>query len=81
MLWSCTLPGDSQKQQFNSMNWPYIGPCVKDQDMKVRVVTKSICVEESTRMCAWVAQMMHDMEPCFSLSQSLLETLGIEQTL
>jgi hypothetical protein len=26
---------DSQKQQFNAMNWPYIGPCVKDQDMKV----------------------------------------------
>jgi hypothetical protein len=60
--------------------------------MKVRAVTESICVEESTRMYAWVAQMMHDMEPCFSLShiclilgdqgitQPLLETLGIEQT-
>jgi hypothetical protein len=56
--------------------------------MKVRVVAKSICVEESTRMYAWVVQMMHEMEPCFFLShiclifgdqgttQSLLETLG-----
>jgi hypothetical protein len=60
---------DSQKQQFNAMNWPYIGPCVKDQDMKVWVVTKSICVEESTRMYAWVIQMMHVMEPWFPLSQ------------
>jgi hypothetical protein len=39
---------DSQKRQFNTMNWPYIGPCVKDQNMKVRIVTESICVEEST---------------------------------
>jgi hypothetical protein len=74
------------------MNWPYIGPCVKDQDMKVCVVTESIRVDESMRMYAWVVQMMHAMEPCFSLSQiclifgdqgitqSLLETLGMKQS-
>jgi hypothetical protein len=83
---------DSQKRQFNTMNWPYIGPCMKDHNMKVCVVTESICVEESTRMYAWVIQMMHEMEPCFPLSQiclifgdqgitqSLLETLQIDQT-
>jgi hypothetical protein len=83
---------DSQKRQFNSMNWPYIGPCVKDQDMKVRVVCESICVEESTRMYAWVVRMLNEMEPRFSLhnirlifgdqgiTQTLLETLGIDQS-
>jgi hypothetical protein len=83
---------DSQKRQFNSMNWPYIGPCVKDQDMKVRTVCEMICVEESTRMYAWVVQMLHDMEPRFLLShirlifgdqgitQALLETLGVVPT-
>jgi hypothetical protein len=34
------------------MNWPYIGPCVKDQDMKVQFVCENICVEESTQMYA-----------------------------
>ncbi len=74
------------------MNWPYIGPCVKDQDMKVRTVCEMICVEESTRMYAWVVQMLHDMEPRFLLShirlifgdqgitQALLETLGVVPT-
>ena len=83
---------DSQKRQFNSMNWPYIGPCIKDQEMKVRVVTESICVEESTRMYRWVLEMMHDMEPRFSLNNirlifgdkgitlTLLESLGIDRT-
>ena len=83
---------DSQKRQFNTMNWPYIGPCMKDQNMKVRTVTKSICVEESTRMYAWVVQMMHKMEPRLHLSQirlifgdqgitqSLLQTLQIKNT-
>lgn len=83
---------DSQKRQFNSMNWPYIAPCVKDQDMKVRVVCESICVEESTRMYSWVVKMLNEMEPRFQLSnirfifgdqgitQSLLETLGIDQS-
>jgi hypothetical protein len=82
---------DSKKRHFNTMNWPIIGPCVKDQDMKVCVVTESICVEESTRMYAWAVQMMHEMEPHFPLSQiclifgdqgitqSLLETLQINQ--
>jgi hypothetical protein len=83
---------DSQKRQFNAMNWPHIGPCVKDQEMKVWVVAKTICVEKSTRMYAWVIKMMHEMEPCFSLShiclffgdqgimQILLRTLGVKHS-
>jgi hypothetical protein len=63
-----------------------------DQQMKIQVVTESICVEESTRMYVWAIQMMHEMEPPFLLTQirlifgdqgitqSLLETLRIEQT-
>jgi hypothetical protein len=64
------------------MNWPYISLCVKDQDMKVRVVTAIICVEEGTRMYAWVIQMMHEMEPCFALSQIrlILVDQGITNT-
>jgi hypothetical protein len=50
--------------------------------MKVRVVTESICVEESIRMYAWVVQMMHEMSH-FPLSQICLTfgDQGITQSL
>jgi hypothetical protein len=45
---------DSQKRQYNTMGWPYIGPVVKDSEMQVRRVAESIIVEESHRMYVWM---------------------------
>jgi hypothetical protein len=59
---------DSQKRQYNTTDWPYIGPGVKDSEMQVRCVAKSICLEESHRMYVWIVQMLVEMEPRFQLS-------------
>eukprot|EP00978_Attheya_sp_CCMP212_P035711 scaffold157131_cov71-Attheya_sp.AAC.1 len=58
---------DSQKRQFNTPGWPYIGPCIKDANMKVRNVAESICLEESHRMYKWVLEVMCEMERRFTL--------------
>jgi hypothetical protein len=83
---------DGQKRQYNSMNWPYIGPALKDNEMKVCLGAESIVVEESLKMYKWVLESMCDMEPFFDLAQiriifgdqlvtnGLLVSLGIEET-
>jgi hypothetical protein len=74
------------------MNWPYIGPALKDKDMKVCLGAESIVVEESLKSYKWVLEWMCDMEPSFDLSQiriifrdqlitqGLLVSLGIRDT-
>jgi hypothetical protein len=59
---------DSQKRQYNTVGWPYIGPVVKDSEMHVRCVAESICLEESHRMYVWIVQMLVEMEPRFQLN-------------
>ena len=83
---------DSQKRQFNTVGWPYIGPVIKDSEMQVRCVAESICVEESHRMYVWITQMLVQMEPRFNvtsvkiifgdqaLTDQILYDLGIEDT-
>ena len=83
---------DSQKRQFNTVGWPYIGPVIKDSEMQVRCVAESICVEESHRMYVWITQMLVQMEPRFNLTSvkitfgdqaltdQILYDLGIEDT-
>jgi hypothetical protein len=83
---------DSQKRQYNSYGWPYIGPVVKDSEMQVRCVAESIIVEESHRMYVWVTEMLADMEPRYKLSSikiifgdqaltdGILVDLGIKET-
>ncbi len=36
---------DAQNRQYNSSGWPYIVPCVKDNEMKVAVAADSIVPE------------------------------------
>lgn len=83
---------DSQKRQYNVANWPYIAPIVKDENMKVRVASESICCEESHNLYGWVLESMAKMEPRFHLSGvclifadqlitvSLLQQLNISDT-
>jgi hypothetical protein len=53
---------DSQKRQYDTIGWPYIGPVVKDSEMQVCCVTESICLEESHRMYVWIILMLVNME-------------------
>lgn len=83
---------DAQKKQYNSLNWPYIGPCIKDCDMKVRVITECLICEESYEAYIWVLERMAEMEPRFHLSsiklifadefisENILVDLGIQNT-
>jgi hypothetical protein len=83
---------DSQKRQYNTMGWPYIGPVIKDSEMKVCCVAESICVEESHCMYVWITQMLSKMEPQFNLhsikiifgdqalTNQILVDLGIKET-
>ena len=83
---------DGQKRQYNRMNWPYIGPALKDNEMKVCLGAESIVVEESLKTYKWVLESMCDMEPRFDLSNiriifgdqlithGLLISLGIRDT-
>ena len=56
---------DSQKRQYNVANWPYIAPVVKDENMKTRVASESVCCEESHNLYHWVLTVMSEMEPRF----------------
>lgn len=60
---------DAQKKQYNELGWPYIGPCVKDCDMKVRVVSECIIAEEKHEAYIWVMKQLSDMEPRFQVNQ------------
>ena len=60
---------DAQKKDYNKPSWPYIGPCVKSEEMEVAVVTECIIISESIDNYAWLLFAMVDMEPRFSLSQ------------
>jgi hypothetical protein len=60
---------DGQKRQYNQMNWPYVGPALKDNEMKVCLGAESIVVEKSLKIYKWVLESMCDMEPNFNLSQ------------
>ena len=33
---------DCQKRMYNKLNWPYIGPCIKNSDNRVRVTCEDI---------------------------------------
>ena len=59
---------NSQKRQYNIVDWPYIGPVVKDSEMQVHCVAECICLEESHCMYVWIVCMLADMEPRYNLS-------------
>ena len=39
---------DASKRDMNQLaGWPYIGPCIKDNENQVWVVSKCLCITES----------------------------------
>ena len=83
---------DAQKRDIKRPGWPYIAPCVKDNENTVRVTSECLCISESIENYAWVLSSMASMEPRFKLNmiriifadqfltQALLEELKIEDT-
>ena len=83
---------DAQKRDMNSPGWPYIAPCVKDNENKVRVIAECLCISESIENYVWVLKSIVDMEKRFRLSnvdiifadqfitETLLVELGIKNT-
>jgi hypothetical protein len=58
---------DAQKWQYNRSDWPYIAPCVKDNEMKVAVTAESIVTEENHEYYVWIIRCMVEIEPWFQL--------------
>jgi hypothetical protein len=74
------------------MAWPYIGPTVKDGEMKIRQVAECIGIETNFDVYQFVLQSLESIEPGWSLKKlriifanqfltdTLLVNLGIKQT-
>ena len=83
---------DGQKRKFNQLNWPYIGPVIKNSDNRIGVTCEAIVTAEDNDTYTWVFKSMLALEPRWSLSniqiiygdglvsQKLLTNLGITDT-
>ena len=82
---------DGQKRKYNQLNWPYIGPVIKNSDNRIGVTCEAIVTAEDNDTYTWVFQSMLALEPRWSLSniqiiygdglvsQRLLTNLGIAE--
>ena len=83
---------DSQKRQYNSSGWPYIGPVIKNSENKLGVTAEGIVTFEDIDMYTWMFKAMMSIEPRWNIStlkviyadgfltQKLLRNLKIEDT-
>jgi hypothetical protein len=83
---------DTMMKEYNVLGWPYMGPTVKDGEMKIRQVAECIAIEEKLEIYHFVVQSMADIEHRWSLSdlriifadqfitKTLLDNLGISLT-
>jgi hypothetical protein len=83
---------DTMMKQHNKMKWPYMGPTVKDGEMKICQVSECIAIEETLRAYQFVIESMASIEPRWRLSdlhlifadqfvtKTLIENLGIQNT-
>jgi hypothetical protein len=83
---------DAMKRQQNSYHWPYIGPCVYDENKTVAVIAESIVCAERHEAYKFVLGAIFEMAPrrpksqinvvasdCF-VTPSLLSELGISNS-
>ena len=83
---------DAQQRQFNSSGFPYISPCMVDEEGNVCQGCEAIVVEESIEMYSWILLEMNRLEPRFQLknikfifsdqkvTDTLLRRVGITNT-
>ena len=60
---------DGQKRKYNKLNWPYIGPVIKNSDNHIGVTCEAIVTSEDNDTYTWVFKSMVSIEPRWSLSQ------------
>ena len=58
----------SQKWQYNSFWWPYIGPVVVNNERKIHPIIESLIIQESTEFYVWILEHIQVMEGRFTLS-------------
>jgi hypothetical protein len=83
---------DTMMKEYNDLGWPYVGPTVKDGEMKIRQVAECIAIEEKLEIYQFVLESLDDIEDRWSLSHlrlifadqfitnTLLDNLGITLT-
>ena len=83
---------DGQKRKYNKLNWPYIGPVIKNSDNRIGVTCEAIVTTEDIDTYTWIFKSMCSIEPRWSLSnlqilyadglvtKKLLLNLGITET-
>ena len=81
---------DGQKRKYKQLNWPCIGPVIKNSDNQ-RVTCEAIVTTEDIDTYTWIFKSMMSIEPRWSVSklqiyadglvsQKLLDNLGIRET-
>ena len=83
---------DGQKRRFNKLNWPYIGPVIKNSDNRIGVTCESIVTTEDIDTYTWILKAMLSIEPRWSftkiqliyadglVTKRLLQNLSIEHS-
>ena len=83
---------DGQKRKYNRLNWPYIGPVIKNSDNRIGVTCEAIVTTEDIDTYTWIFKSMVSIEPRWSFSKlqilygdglvtkKLLLNLGISDT-
>ena len=83
---------DAQKRKYNKLNWPYIGPVIKNSDNRIGVTCEAIVTTEDIDTYTWIFKSMVSIEPRWSVSRlqilygdglvskKLLENLGISHS-
>ena len=83
---------DGQKRRYNNLDWPYIGPVIKNSDNRIGVTCEAIVTSEDIDTYTWVLKAMLSIEPRWSfsnlqliyadrlVSKRLLVNLGIEDS-
>ena len=57
------------KRDYKKPVWPYILPCVKDNENNVCVTAEWICISENHEIYNWILRSMVEMDPQLSLNQ------------
>ncbi len=60
---------DGQKRRYNKMNWPYIGPIIKNSNNGISVVSEAIVTSEDIDTYTWIFKAMVSIEPRWSPSK------------
>ena len=80
---------DCQKRQMNKIHWPYIGPAIINNEMRVSVTAEAIVTSEDIDTYTWIIKCMSEIEQSWKpnridiiysdgfMTDRLLSNLGI----